>query len=75
MSNYVDLLDRNRRLTTHSVVYNTNTGKGIKCDIDDNFDGGWYQENADNAETFMSCTRYVITYAGFTVLWCSKLQI
>ena len=38
------------------------------------FSGGWSQLDADNAETIMSRTGYVITYAGCPVLVCIMLQ-
>ena len=42
--------------------------------MDANFSGEWYQSDYDNAENVISCTRYVITYAGFPLLWWSKLE-
>ena len=74
MSTYVNLQDINRRLTTCSVVYKTNKEKVIECYVDAKFAGGWAQSDADNAENFMSRTRYVITYTGCPLLWCSRLQ-
>ena len=48
--------------------------KGIECYANSKFGCGWAQADANNAENLMSRTGYVITYAGCTVLWCSKLQ-
>ena len=42
--------------------------------MDANFSGEWYQADYDNAENVISCTRYVKTYAGSPLLWCSKLE-
>ena len=72
-STHVDLPYVNQHLYTHGMVYNTYK-KGIESYVDSNFADGWAQADFDNAENFMWCTGYVITYAGFPVLWCSKLQ-
>ena len=68
------LTDKNQRLTTCGIVYNTDIEKGFDCYVYYNFDGGWAQADSDNAENVMSHTIYVITYAICPVLWCSKLQ-
>ena len=60
----MDLLDRNQRLTTRGIVYKHGIEKGIHCHINTDFDGGWYQSDADNEKYVMSCTGYVITYTG-----------
>ena len=73
-STYVDLPDRNRRLTTRGVSYRPDKEKFIECYIDAGFSDGWAQSDADNAENFISLTGYVITYAVCPVIWCSKLQ-
>ena len=56
------------------IFYKPDSTKGIKCFIYADFVGGWSQLDANNAENVMSCTGYVIIYAGFPVLLCSKLQ-
>ena len=73
-STYVDLPDRNRRLTTRGVSYRPDIEKFIECYIGADFFDGWAQSDADNAEIFISLTGYVITYAVCSVIWCSKLQ-
>ena len=70
----MDLPYVNRHLSTQHVVYKLNKEKYIKCYKDSEFSGEWDQKYADNAKKVMSQTGYVITYAGFPVLWCSKLQ-
>ena len=64
----------NRRLSTCGVVYKPDKEKGIEYYIDAEFSGGWDQAYSDNAENVMSCTGYVITYAGCPVLWFSRLK-
>ena len=58
---YTDLLDGN-----------SEKGKGIECYVDASVAGSWAQSDADNAESFMSRTGYVISNAVCFVLWCSK---
>ena len=68
----MDLLDGNRRLSTWGIVYITNKEKVIECYI--YAVSGWAQADADNAENFMSCTVYVITYGLCPLLWCINLH-
>ena len=75
MSTYMELPYGNWRFSTCGLVYNPNKEKGIKCYLDANLDGGLAQCDADNAGNFTFRMGYVITYAVFPVLWCSKLQI
>ena len=60
----MNLLDGNRRLSSGGVFYKPGEEKGIYFYVDDNFVGGWSQADEDNAENFMLCTGYVITYVG-----------
>ena len=63
-STYVDLPDKNLRLTTCGIVYRPKIEKIIKCYIYAYFSGGWAKADSDSAENVMSCTVYMITYAG-----------
>ena len=74
MSTYADLKDGNIRLSTCGVVYRLNKQKVIECYVYDDFSDGWAQADFDNAENVMSHTGYVITYAGYPVILCSKLH-
>ena len=47
---------------------------GLECFVNADFAGDWNQADSNNAEAVMSCTGYVITYAGCPFFWCSKLQ-
>ena len=71
---YMYLPDGNIQLSSCGVVYNPDKGKGIECYVYANFTGGWDQADYDNTENVMLRTRYAITYAGYPILWCSKLQ-
>ena len=56
------------------IVYNPDTTKDIECYFDVDFSEGWNHIDADNSENAISCTGYVIIYAGCPVFWCSKLR-
>ena len=42
--------------------------------VDADFAGGWNKTDAKNVENVMSCTGYIIYYAGCPLIWSSKLQ-
>ena len=71
---YVDLPDGNLRLNTRGIVCRNDIEKGIECDVDSNFAGGWDQSDYDNAENFMLRAVYVRMYTACPVLWCSNLE-
>ena len=73
-SKYTDLPGGNRQLSTYGIVYRLNKEKLVECYVDVNFSGGWDQADAYNAEIFISYQIYLITYTGYPVFWCSKLQ-
>ncbi len=56
------------------MFFRPDTSRGLECFVDADFAGGWSHSNANDAETVMSRTGYVITYAGCPIAWCSKLQ-
>lgn len=63
-------------LSTHEkgLIYNPDLSKGLQCFVDTNFACGWTQACALSPDKVMSHTGYVIKYAGYPILWCSKLQ-
>ena len=61
MSTYVDLLDRNIWLTTCGIVNKTDIEKGVECDADDDFDGIWYQADANNEKNWIVIYGYDYT--------------
>ena len=73
-SKYTNLPDVKWWLYARRIFYRTNKEKGIECYVDANFTSGRAQADSNNSENSMSCTGYVIAYAGCTLLWCSKLQ-
>ena len=73
-STYVDFLERNRRLTTRGLSYKPDIEKFVGCYVGADFSGGWAQADSYDAENSRSRTGYVITYAGYPVLCCSKLR-
>ena len=48
-STHVYLTEFDRWLSTHGLVYNQDKEKCIECYADDNFAGGWYKADSDNA--------------------------
>ena len=48
-STYVYLQDNSCQLYTQGIIYRPNKAKGIECYVDADFDGGWYQEDSNNA--------------------------
>ena len=56
------------------IIFNLDKKRGIECFVDANFAGGWSKVDADSAENVMSCTGFIILFAGCPVYWHSKLQ-
>lgn len=56
------------------IIIKPNKNLGLECFVDADFAGGWNQADAQNAESVMSRTGYVIMLCGCPLLWCSKLQ-
>ncbi len=53
---------------SHGIVYKPDTTKGLECYVNADFAGGWSQADSDNAENILSCTGYIITYAGCPII-------
>ena len=49
-------------------------GMIFRCHVDADFAGGWSSNDTHNAEMVLSCTGFVISYAGCPIYWPSKLQ-
>ena len=56
------------------VICRPDPTKGLECFDDADFAGSWDRGDSDNPENVMSCTGYVLMYAGCPLVWCSKLQ-
>ncbi len=56
------------------IICRSDSSRGLKCFADADFAGGWERGDSDNPENVMSCTGYVVLYAGCPIIWCSKLQ-
>ena len=48
--------------------------KGLECFADADFAGGWSTYESDDPASVYSCTRYVIKYTNYPILWVSKLK-
>ena len=74
---YIYICGFNRRKLTVNHTWRILQARhinSIECYVDANFANGWDQADADNEGNFMSHTGYVITYIGYLVLRCIKLQ-
>ena len=56
------------------LVLNPRDNYGIDCYPDTDFAGLWGHEHPQDPHYARSCTGYVITLAGYLILWVSKLQ-
>jgi hypothetical protein len=57
------------------IIYKPNLEKGLEVYVDSSFAGNWNKEDAEwDADTARSRTGYVVMYAGFPIIWASKLQ-
>ena len=61
-------------ISNKGFIFRPDKVKGLECYVDADFSGGWDKTNASNPEAVISRTEYVIKYANYSVLWCSKLQ-
>ena len=56
------------------IVYKPDKTKSIENFVDALFASEWNTEWIDEPSSVMSRTGYVIMYANFPIIWCSKLQ-
>jgi hypothetical protein len=47
---------------------------GHECYVDADFAGGWNIKTSTDADNFMSCTGFVITYVNCLIYWASHLK-
>ena len=55
-------------------MLSVNKDMGIECFVDADFAGGATKGNTTNPRDYLSCTGYVLKYAGCPTVWASKLQ-
>jgi hypothetical protein len=56
------------------IKYKVDKTKGLEVYAGADFAGGWNVADSENADCVLSRTGFVICYANFPVIWCSKLQ-
>ena len=57
------------------IILKPDRTKSLESFADADFAGNWYQDTAEyDASTAKSQTGFIMLYADFPVLWCSKLQ-
>ena len=64
------LLDTNNK----GIIFQPDPTKGLEFHVDAGFAGGWAIGEHSNPEDVLSCTGFVISYAGCPIYWCSKLH-
>ena len=56
------------------IIYTPNISKGLECYVDADFVGGWSKDDAGNPDNVLSRTGFIIMYAGFPLIWASRMQ-
>ena len=56
------------------IIFKPDTSKGLECHVDADFAGGWASGDTTNPEAVLSCTGFVISYAGCPIYWGSRVQ-
>ena len=56
------------------IVYKVDKSKGLEVYVNSDFAGNWVNVDANNADSVLSRTGFVICYANCPIVWCSKLQ-
>ncbi len=56
-------------------ILKANGSDTIDCYVDANFEGTWIISTSEDPVSIKSRSGYVITYAGYPILWTSKLQL
>ncbi len=56
------------------IIYKVDKSKGLEAYADADFAGGWNAADAQNADSVLSRTSFVICYANCPIVWCSKPQ-
>ena len=57
------------------MILHVDQNRGIECYVDADFAGGYNASKpTTNTRDCLSCTGYIIKYAGCPIIWSSKLQ-
>ena len=56
------------------LIFRPDISEGLECFVDADFAGGWKDRDHTSSESVLSCTGFVIMYAGCPLTWSSKLQ-
>ena len=67
-------IDRNKREANQVIIYSPDKSKSVETFVDASFSGDWNQSWSEESTSVMSRTGYVMMYANFPIIWCSKLQ-
>ena len=56
------------------LIMSPDISVGINCFIDADFAGNWRKEDAEDRNSLLSRTGFVIFFCGYPITWVSKLQ-
>ena len=56
------------------IVYRPDMSKGLECNVDADFAGGWAKADASNPDNVLSRTGFIIMYAGCPLIWACKMH-
>lgn len=56
------------------ITYSPDPNRGLECYVDADFAGGWSTGDVMNPECVMSCSGFVIMYAGCPITWSSNFK-
>ncbi len=56
------------------LILKPNLTRGLECYVNADFAGGWSSGDHTNPKAVLSCTGFVIMYAGCPIFWSSKLS-
>jgi hypothetical protein len=60
--------------STKGFILHPSSTFNLDCYVDADFAGTWSSTTSEDPSSVKSCMGYVITFASYPVLWCSKLQ-
>ena len=56
------------------VIHTIDKSRGLEVYVNADFAGGWNMTDTTTADNVLSRTGFVICYAGWPIVWSSKLQ-
>jgi len=63
-----------KRTSDKGLILKPDTSRGLECNVDADFAGGFNKLTSDDPSTCYSRTGYIVWYAGCPIIWQSKMQ-